>query len=454
MRSASANPIPSNASVWPGYLSDLSDRNFYTHSGTVTRVTSMLVESSGPTVVLGEMCRITGEGRTPTSCLAEVVGLRENTVLLMPFGDTSGIGLSSKVVALGRTVSVTAGPWLLGRVVDPFCQPLDGHPINAGGHSVAVRGAPRNPLSRGKISEVFETGLRAVDTFLPIGKGQRVGIFAGSGVGKSTLLGMIARDSRADVNVIALVGERGREVGDFLSKALGPEGLSRSIVVVATSDQPALVRELAAHTATAIAEHFSAVGQDVLLIMDSVTRFAMAHREIGLSLGEPATARGYTPSAFAAMPRLLERAGHFSGGGSITAIYTVLVEGDDLHEPVSDNMRAILDGHIVLSRDLANHGRYPAIDLLKSISRLATDLWSVEERSAVRQALRLLSIYDRYRDMVEIGTYRAGSNPELDEAIALHSALESFLAQEPDERPDRAASFTRLHEILRGRAAA
>lgn len=448
MRSASANAMSLGASGWPSYLAGLSGQDFYTRSGSVTRVTGMLVESSGPAVVLGEMCRISGKGRVPANCLAEVVGLREKTVLLMPFGDTTGIGLDSKVVALGRAVSVNVGPGLLGRVVDPFCQPLDGHPLDAAGHPVALRGVPRNPLSRSKISDVFETGLRAVDTFLPIGKGQRVGIFAGSGVGKSTLLGMIARDSGADVNVIALIGERGREVGDFLSKALGPEGLARSVVVVATSDQPALLRELAAHTATAIAEYFSAAGKDVLLIMDSVTRFAMAHREIGLSLGEPATARGYTPSAFAAMPRLLERAGYFSGGGSITAIYTVLVEGDDLHEPVSDSMRAILDGHIVLSRDLANHGRYPAIDLLKSISRLAPDLWSAEEKRAVRQVLRLLSIYDRYRDMVEIGTYRAGSNPELDEAIALYAALESFLAQEPDERPGRAASFARLYDML------
>lgn len=449
MRSATVKPTQDFDSGWSSYLAELSARpDFYTHSAPVTRVTSMLVEASGPAVVLGEMCKITGQDGVQANCLAEVVGLREDTVLLMPFGDTSGIGLKSRVVALGCPVSVCAGPGLLGRVVDPFCQPLDGHPLNMLGTPLVLRGKPRNPLSRSKISDCFETGLRAIDTFLPIGKGQRVGIFAGSGVGKSTLLGMIARDSRADVNVIALIGERGREVGDFLSKALGPEGLSRSVVIVATSDQPALVRELAAHTATAIAEYFSATGQDVLLIMDSVTRFAMAHREIGLSLGEPATARGYTPSAFAAMPRLLERAGYFSGGGSITAIYTVLVEGDDLHEPVSDNMRAILDGHIVLSRDLANHGRYPAIDLLKSVSRLAPDLWSITEKQSVREALRLLSIYDRYRDMVEIGTYRAGSNPELDEAIALHGLLETFLVQDPDEKPDRAKSFARLNEIL------
>ena len=313
---------------------------------------------------------------------------------------------------------------------------------------VALRGQHRNPLSRRKITEVFETRLRAIDTFLPIGKGQRIGIFAGSGVGKSTLLGMIARESRCDVNVIALIGERGREVGEFLSKTLGPTGLSRSVVVVATSDQPALVRELAAHTATAIAEYFCTDGKDVLLIMDSVTRFAMAHREIGLSVGEPATARGYTPSAFAAMPRLLERAGSFEKSGSITGVYTVLVEGDDLHEPVSDHMRAILDGHIVLSRDLANQGHYPAIDLLKSVSRLASDLWTKPERETVRNALRLLGTRERYRDMIDIGAYRHGSNPEVDSAIAIYPALERFLVQEPDERPAQADAFAQLRQLV------
>lgn len=436
------------ASMWESYLSTLPERDFCSAMGRVTKVSSLVVESTGPQVFVGELCRIVGHDRQPANCMAEVVGLRDHTVLLMPFGETRGIGLDGEVIGTGSSVSVSVGSGLLGRVIDPFGRPLDSRPVSHCREQVALRGQHRNPLSRRKITEVFETRLRAIDTFLPIGKGQRIGIFAGSGVGKSTLLGMIARESRCDVNVIALIGERGREVGEFLSKTLGPTGLSRSVVVVATSDQPALVRELAAHTATAIAEYFCTDGKDVLLIMDSVTRFAMAHREIGLSVGEPATARGYTPSAFAAMPRLLERAGSFEKSGSITGVYTVLVEGDDLHEPVSDHMRAILDGHIVLSRDLANQGHYPAIDLLKSVSRLASDLWTKPERETVRNALRLLGTRERYRDMIDIGAYRHGSNPEVDSAIAIYPALERFLVQEPDERPARADAFAQLRQLV------
>lgn len=433
---------------WRHYLNSLGEREFCASVGRVTKVSSLVVESSGPQVFIGELCKIVGRGRQPSNCLAEVVGLRDRTVLLMPFGETRGIGLDAEVMGTGHSVTVDVGAGLLGRVIDPFGYPLDSRPQEGAGEKVPLRGQHRNPLSRRKISEVFDTGLRPIDTFLPVGKGQRIGIFAGSGVGKSTLLGMIARQSRSDVNVIALIGERGREVGEFLSKVLGPAGLARSVVVVATSDQPALVRELAAHTATAVAEYFCGQGQDVLLIMDSVTRFAMAHREIGLSVGEPATARGYTPSAFAALPRLLERAGSFENCGSITGIYTVLVEGDDLHEPVSDHMRAILDGHIVLSRDLANHGHYPAIDLLKSVSRLATDLWSRPERESVRSALKLLSIRERYRDMIDIGAYKPGSNPEVDEAIAVYPALERFLSQGPDERQSRGEAFGQLQKAM------
>lgn len=435
---------------WNDYLRTVKERDFCCAMGRVTKVSSLVVESAGPRVFVGEICKIVGHGRQASTCMAEVVGLRDRTVLLMPFGETRGIGLDGEVIGTGSSVSVAVGPGLLGRVIDPFGRPLDSRSMADADEQVSLRGQHRNPLSRRKITEVFETGLRAIDTFLPIGKGQRIGIFSGSGVGKSTLLGMIARDSRCDINVIALIGERGREVGEFLSKTLGPSGLARSVVVVATSDQPALVRELAAHTATAIAEYFCAEGKDVLLIMDSVTRFAMAHREIGLSVGEPATARGYTPSAFAAMPRLLERAGSFDGCGSITGIYTVLVEGDDLHEPVSDHMRAILDGHIVLSRDLANHGHYPAIDLLKSVSRLATDLWTKSEREVVRNALRLLSTRERYRDMIDIGAYRQGSNPDVDQAIAAYPALERFLSQGPDEVPSRSEAFAQLQNLIAG----
>lgn len=442
-----------SSAIWRKYLGEMPERNFYAAVGRISKVSSLVIESVGPQVFVGELCRISGYGRQAASCMAEVVGLRDRSVLLMPFGETRGIGLDGEVTGTGASIAIDIGPGLLGRVIDPFGRALDSQPIPDAAEQVQLRGQHRNPLSRRKISSVFETGLRAIDTFLPIGKGQRLGIFAGSGVGKSTLLGMIARDSSCDINVIALIGERGREVGDFLTNTLGESGLARSVVVVATSDQPALVRELAAHTATAVAEYFCGTGKDVLLIMDSVTRFAMAHREIGLSVGEPATARGYTPSAFAALPRLLERAGSFEGCGSITGIYTVLVEGDDLHEPVSDHMRAILDGHIVLSRDLANQGHYPAIDLLKSISRLSTDLWSKSERETVRAALRLLNVRERHRDMIEIGAYRNGSNPEVDLAIAVYPALERFLAQGPDEIQTRTEAFLQLHATITARGA-
>lgn len=438
------------SSRWKDYLGALSEKDFCVSMGRISKVSSLIIESIGPKVFIGELCKIKGRGRQAASCMAEVVGLRDRAVLIMPFGETRGIGLDDEVVGTGSSVSISIGPGLLGRVIDPFGRPLDSHPISEASEQVALRGQHRNPLSRRKISATLETEIRAIDTFLPIGKGQRIGIFAGSGVGKSTLLGMIARDSRCDVNVIALIGERGREVGEFLTHTLGESGLARSVVVVATSDQPALVRELAAHTATAVAEYFCGAGKDVLLIMDSVTRFAMAHREIGLSVGEPATARGYTPSAFAALPRLLERAGSFEGCGSITGVYTVLVEGDDLHEPVSDHMRAILDGHIVLSRDLANQGHYPAIDLLKSISRLAPDFWSKAERSTVRTALRLLSVRERHRDMIEIGAYRKGSNPEVDEAVAVYPFIERFLMQDPEQVQSRSEAFVQLHALILG----
>lgn len=433
---------------WQGLRAGLAHDDFRRRTGRVNRVSSLMVEASGPDVFVGELCRIEFAGRRGETCLAEVVGLREGSVLLMPFGETRGIGLDSEVVSTGRPVSLKVGRGLLGRVIDPFGQPIDGEPLLDADVSLPLRGQHRNPLSRRAIDQPFMTGLRAIDVFLPMGKGQRVGIFAGSGVGKSTLLGMVARDARSDVNVIALIGERGREVGDFLSRVLGPEGLARSVVVVATSDQPALVRELAAHTATAVAEYFSGQGEDVLLIMDSVTRFAMAHREIGLSVGEPPTARGYTPSAFAALPRLLERVGNFERCGSITGIYTVLVEGDDLHEPVSDHMRAILDGHIVLSRDLANQGHYPAIDLLKSVSRLSGDLWSAGERDLVRRVLRGLSVRERQLDMIEIGAYKAGSNPELDDVIRMYPALEAFLLQGPGEHTSRDDMYARLESLM------
>lgn len=433
--------------TWIHYLSSLKEQRFCRMVGKVTRVSSLVVEASGPPVAIGELCVIENKGGHSNNCMAEVVGLKEHSVLLMPFGETRGIGIDSEVVSAGHSARIAVSNSLLGRVIDPFGQPLDGSSLTNVGTLCNLRGEHRNPLSRRKINKPFETGLRAIDGFLPIGKGQRIGIFAGSGVGKSTLLGMVSRDAKCDINVIALIGERGREVNEFIDKTLGEEGLARSVVVVATSDQPALVRELAAHTATAIAEYFCSEGKDVLLIMDSVTRFAMAHREIGLAVGEPATARGYTPSVFAALPKLLERAGAFDDHGSITGIYTVLVEGDDLHEPVSDHMRAILDGHIVLSRELANHGHYPSIDVLKSVSRLAIDLWSDDEKQVVQKTLKLISTRERHRDIVEIGAYRSGSNPDLDKAIAAYPELEKFLVQGPHEKLARNQIFAQLKTI-------
>ncbi|MGY1490772.1 FliI/YscN family ATPase [Methylobacillus pratensis] len=432
--------------AWGNYLERLHHQDFCVSTGRVTKVSSLVIEASGVRGFIGDLCRIQNPARRSAPCIAEVVGLRGKTTLLMPYGETKGISLDSEVLALGNAATVKVGNGLMGRVIDPFGKPLDSNPLYLT-DTVPLRGAAHNPLDRAPIIEVLETGIQAIDTFLPLGKGQRVGIFAGSGVGKTTLLGMIAKHSTAEVNVIALIGERGREVRDFLDHTLDSETLTRSIVVVATSDQPALVRELAAHTATAIAEYFCAQSKQVLLIMDSVTRFAMAHREIGLAAGEPATARGYTPSAFAALPKLLERAGNFTNKGSITGIYTVLVEGDDLHEPVSDNMRAILDGHIVLSRELANHGHYPAIDLLASISRLSSELWSDAERQLIRKLLRLMSVYARHQDMIEIGAYKTGSNAELDQAILLYPLMEKFLAQDVDAIQPRTQQFRQLAVI-------
>jgi flagellum-specific ATP synthase len=309
---------------------------------------------------------------------------------------------------------------------------------------------PLNPLSRSRIRRVLETGVKSIDALLTIGRGQRVGIFSGSGVGKSTLLGMIARNMKADINVIALIGERGREVLEFIEQSLGPAGLRRSVVVVATSDQPALVRSRAAHAATAIAEYFRDQRKDVLLIMDSITRFAMAQREIGLSVGEPPTARGYTPSVFAALPKLLERCGTTDGAGSITAIYSVLVEGDDINDPIADTVRAILDGHVVLARDLANHGHYPAIDVLASTSRLMANLVQPEDRGTIQRTIGILSEYTRNRDMIDIGAYRSGMNAELDAAVRLMPQLNRFLCQDMNEAYTREQSMQLLRAIVQG----
>jgi flagellum-specific ATP synthase len=421
--------------------------------GVVRRLHGLAIEAEGPRSHVGELCAVvpsggdapTAEeilgdvsegdsarraGAAPGPTLAEVVAIEAGRVTLMPFGTASGMAVGSTVVALGSHSRIGVGDGLVGRVIDGFGRPLDGGPRPEVRRHRPLRGLPMNPMQRPRIRNVLETGVRSIDAMLTLGRGQRVGIFAGSGVGKSTLLGMIARHVEADVNVIALIGERGREVREFIDKHLGEEGLRKSVLVVATADQPALARIRAAHAALAIAEDFREQGVHVLLTMDSITRFAMARREVGLSAGEPPTARGYTPSVFAELPELCERCGMGPSGGSITALLTVLVEGDDFNEPISDALRAILDGHIVLSRQLAHQGQYPAIDLLRSVSRLLPDLTTEPERALVSQALRILAMLDRNRQMVELGAYEKGTNPELDAAIRCQPRLREWLRQD------------------------
>jgi flagellum-specific ATP synthase len=413
--------------------------------GTVTGVAGLVIESDGPNVGLGEMCLVRST-RTEFSVRAEVVGFREHRLLLMPLGETSGLHVGCEVAAVERPLLPRPGPELLGRVLDALGRPFDGLgllPVDRTEHS----NQPPHPLRRQRIREALPTGVRALDTFVPLGRGQRLGLFAGSGVGKSTLLGMIARGCTADVIVVALVGERGREVREFLEKDLGPEGLRRSVVVVATSDTPAPLRLRAAFTATAIAESYRDQGKNVLLMMDSVTRFAMAQREIGLAVGEPPATRGYTPSVFALLPRLLERSG-VGEQGSITALYTVLVEGDDMNEPVADAVRGILDGHLVLSRQLAHFNHYPAIDVLESVSRLSRDICSPAELEWAARAREHLALYRKNEDLVSIGAYQKGASSALDQAVALQEPLRKFLRQGVHELTPREDSFQQLGKIV------
>jgi flagellum-specific ATP synthase len=411
--------------------------------GRVRDVIGLVVEASGLDAEVGEVCLVqTGRDRQPVP--AEVVGFRGSGTLLMPLGEMHGIGPGKPVAATGETFRVPVGDALLGRVVDGFGQPLDGSELALSARRPATS-PPPDPLSRPRIERRLALGVRALDAFVPCGVGQRLGIFAGSGVGKSSLLGMIARSTSADVNVIALVGERGREVREFVERDLGP-ALERSVVVVATSDQPALVRIKAAFAATAIAEHFRDRGADVLLMMDSVTRFAMAQREVGLAIGEPPATRGYTPSVFALLPRLLERAGT-SPDGSITGLYTVLVDGDDMNEPVADAVRSILDGHAVLTRELAHANHYPAVDVLQSVSRLAGDIAPPESRAAAGDVRRLIAAHRDKEDLIAIGAYQAGGDPVVDAAIALREPIDAFLRQEVEERSDLEDADRGLREL-------
>jgi len=414
--------------------------------GTVTGVAGLVIESEGPNVGLGDLCMIRSP-RTDFTLRAEVVAFREHRVVLMPLGDTFGLHVGCEVEAADRPTLPRSGPELKGRVLDAFGRPFDALGLVPMERSPETVPTPPHPLRRQRIKTAMPTGVRAIDAFIPIGRGQRLGLFAGSGVGKSTLLGMMARGAAADVVVVGLVGERGREVREFIEKDLGPEGLARTVVVVATSDMPAPVRVRAAFTATAIAESYRDQGKNVLLMMDSVTRFAMAQREIGLAVGEPPTTRGYTPSVFAMLPRLLERSGA-AETGTITAFYTVLVEGDDFNEPVTDAVRGILDGHIVLSRSLANFNHYPAIEVLESVSRLSRDICSADELELVGLAREHLALYRKNEDLISIGAYQKGASAAIDRAVLLQEPLRKFLRQGVNDLSQRAECFAQLKKIL------
>ncbi|MCM2581878.1 flagellar protein export ATPase FliI [Bacillus stercoris] len=404
----------------------------YKRYGKVKRVIGLMIESKGPASSIGDVCLIYAKGQSGKVIKAEVVGFQEENILLMPYLEAASIAPGSIVEATGESLRIKVGSGLIGQVIDAFGEPLDGKLLPKGLSPVSTEQSPPNPMKRPPIREKMGVGVRSIDSLLTVGKGQRIGIFAGSGVGKSTLMGMIAKQTEADLNVIALVGERGREVREFIEKDLGKEGLKRSIVVVATSDQPALMRLKAAYTATAIAEYFRDRGQNVMFMMDSVTRVAMAQREIGLAAGEPPTTKGYTPSVFAILPRLLERTGA-NEHGTITAFYTVLVDGDDMNEPIADTVRGILDGHIVLDRALANKGQFPAVNVLKSISRVMSNISTRQHLDAANKFRELLSTYQNSEDLINIGAYKRGSSREIDEAIQFYPQLIQFLKQGTDE---------------------
>ena len=429
------------------YRNAIRSENFLKYSGRVNKIIGLMIESTGPSVEIGEVCDIFPIKNSPP-IKAEVVGFVQENVLLMPLGDMAGIGPGSLVVTTGKALQVEVSEALLGRIIDGLGEPMDGMPKPQATAYYPANNAPPNPLMRDRILEPLPLGIKAIDSLLTCGRGQRIGIFAGSGVGKSTLLGMIARYTKADVNVISLVGERGREVREFIENDLGEEGLKRSVVIVATSDQPALVRVKAALIATAIAEYFRDIGKNVILMMDSVTRFSMAQREIGLAVGEPPVTRGYTPSVFAVLPKLLERAGN-SDKGSITGLYTVLVDGDDFNEPISDAVRGILDGHIMLSRKLAGLGHFPAIDVMDSTSRVMPQIIDQEHLSAAIRFKEIFSIYKNSEDLINIGAYAKGSNPNIDFAISKIDFFNRFLKQRVQETMSFEDSIEALKSIIK-----
>ncbi|HXR77353.1 MAG TPA: FliI/YscN family ATPase [Bryobacteraceae bacterium] len=412
--------------------------------GVVTQVVGLLIESKGPAAAIGDFCEIRTAAERPIR--VQVIGFRNGHVLSMPLEETGGLQLGNRIVARSDDARVRVGPALLGRVLDGFGRPIDGRGPVIAEANYELNATPPGPLERENIEQRLTTGIRAIDSLLPCGKGQRIGIFGGSGVGKSTLLGAMARHSSADVNVIALIGERNREVREFLEKELSPEGLARSVVIVATSDRPAPLRIRAAFVALAVSEYFRDQGKDVLLVMDSVTRLAMAQREIGLAAGEPPSQKGYTPSVFALLPKVFERSGNFPRG-SITGFFTVLVEGDDFNEPICDAVRAILDGHIQLSRALGTRGHYPAIDILHSVSRLASRIATSGERTASQRIREALAILERSEDLINLGAYVSGANPELDAALRLSSDIDHFLMQDAEASAPLETTLDELNQL-------
>ncbi|NBG87565.1 flagellar protein export ATPase FliI [Isachenkonia alkalipeptolytica] len=428
------------------YYKRLEEVELARQLGTVSQIIGLTIESNGPAVKIGEVCNIYPL-RGTKAVKAEAVGFKGQKVLLMPLGEMEGIGPGSKVEALGAPLNVGVSNDLLGRVLDGLGQPIDGKGPISTEKTYSVTAAPPNPLTRKKITEPLALGVRSIDSLLTVGNGQRIGIFAGSGVGKSTLLGMIARNTQADVNVIGLIGERGREVKEFIENDLQKEGLERSVVVVATSDQPALIRMKGALLATSIAEYFRNRGKNVMLLMDSITRFSMAQREVGLAIGEPPVTKGYTPSVFATLPKLLERSGT-SDKGSITGLYTVLVDGDDMNEPIADAVRGILDGHVVLSRKLANKGHYPAVDVLSSISRVMPNVVDKDHIKAANEIKEVLANYDENEDLINIGAYAKGTNPKIDYAMSKITKVNDFLTQDVHDRLNFQEVINHLKTLL------
>lgn len=424
----------------------VKNKHFFNKLGKVVNVVGLTIESMGPDATLGDICRIYTDSSNSKFIVAEVVGFKDNKTLLMPYENTNGIGIGCLVQTEGCPLSIQVGNFLLGEVLDGLGRPMDGREFTSG-ITYSVENTPPDPMQREIIDEVLPLGVKAVDGLITIGKGQRIGIFAGSGVGKSTLMGMFARNTKADINVIALIGERGREVREFIERDLGEEGMKRSVVVVATSDKPALERNKAAKTATAIAEYFRDKGKDVLLMMDSLTRFSMAQREIGLASGEPPVTRGYPPSVYAEMPKLLERAGR-NDKGSITGLYTVLVDGDDFNEPITDTARSILDGHIMLDRKLAHKNHYPAIDVLQSISRCMSSIVDSSQKKDAGRIKNIMSTYRDAEDLINIGAYKKGSNPSIDESIAYIDKVNAFLMQATDEKFTYEESVRMMNELF------